>query len=330
MSGGFARLCQQPWLERPQQLQQPKHSRPKQHGLSLAELLAALAISSVAILAALELHSSALQTSVTVDRLEQLADKTRLLQRILHAEIALAGAAPCGGRTPVSDWSGGTMQRVDATLPAGGGLRMEGETLQIARFSPDPLDADGHYVAWTHDEHGLFLHLDVLPGSAVAPVLGERLLIGDCQRLHRVRVSVGGGGRIAVDAGGESQLTALAAQLPATGSIWREAVLRGDAVSDDPRRRQTRLRHAAMIGVDGVPTLRIDNDPTLRGVTELEWWFAACSAPLHFRPASVVEQWDEVCAVQARARLEVGEVGVGGGALSESLVVTVPLLGRLL
>ncbi len=296
-------------------------------GATLAELLAALAVGAVVVAAAVELHTAALHSAVTVERAERLAASAQLLAQILRSEIAPAGGAPCGAATPVLDWRSGATGRAAAGLPDAAGLGFDAGAgrLRLARFEPR-LEAAGYrYTDWEVDEAGR-VTLELAEAAETLPAAGRSLLVGDCAGLHAVTAAAG-------SAGAWLRLRAPAAAgvdpeelLPPTGAVWRRAAL---ADPDDPRLERTTIGHsAAAAGVDEVGTLDIDGQPAVRGVAELRLGFAECGAEGRFIAPAAVTDWGEVCAVRAAVRLE-GGARPGEGRLSWPLTVTVPLRGRL-
>ncbi|WP_096408955.1 PilW family protein [Halorhodospira halochloris] len=298
----------------------------RQRGTSIAELLVALAIGSVVSLAAVQLHSNSIRAAVTIDQFELLADKARILQRILHSEIAGAGMAPCGATTPVHDWTGGEQERAACSLPANGGLEMNNGTLSVSRFEPSPEYADLSYQQIISGELGVALQLSGSPSTL--PEINEYLLIGDCTLLHRVR-SNGGSGSFLSISGQDLDPT----QLPESGWIWRVSAISGipGTTSEviDPRLHQTAIgRRVSPGGADGVAVLTIDDDPALRGLTELYFSFSSCENPSQFMHANDINDWQSVCAVRASTILSASGPSTAD-QLDWPLTITIPVQGRL-
>lgn len=320
-------------------------SSHKQRGATLIELLSSLALGAIVVSAVVQLHGSSLQAATTVDRLERLGDKAQLLQRILHSEISRAAIAPCGATTPVIEGDSGSRRSAEQYLPANGGLQFSDGALHTASFSADPIRADWRYSSITSTPSGITLRLDT-PASDI-PEYGESLLIGDCRQLFKVSFSGGGssvfiihataylsgdagGTPLAATSGTGQPSPATAEQIPPSGWIWRQAAISSTApASGDPRLSQTTIRHNPTGGVDGVPTVEIDGDPVLRGVTRLAFGFATCERPTEILTAPEVSSWHKICVVQAAALLETLDPSPRGGTLGWPLTVTVVLRARM-
>ena len=293
----------------------------RQEGTSIAELLAALTIGSIISLAAVELHGHSVDAALTIDRLELLTDKARIIQRLLHSEITGAGMAPCGATTQVHDWTGGNQHSAAASLPASGGLQMVDGKLMISRFEPDPQYADLRYENIISTGLGTALQLSDPPTNM--PKTDEKLLIGDCSLLHKVS-STGGSGSLLTISGTHLDPSTM----PKSGWIWRISSLDGaNSTTSDSRLSITTIsqNHSAS---GGSLTLTIDGDPVLDGITKFELGFATCDKPAQFSEAFAISNWQSVCAVRASTTIAAGNPS-SSSPLTWPLTVTVPIRGRL-
>ncbi|MFP4146456.1 MAG: prepilin-type N-terminal cleavage/methylation domain-containing protein [Halorhodospira sp.] len=320
-------------------------------GATLIELLAALAVGAVVVLAAAQLYATATRMATTAETAGRLADKTQLLHRLLREEIAPAGDAPCGAQTPVYGPHEAEPARVIGSLLEPRGLLMAGETLSIAWRRPDPAAAAAHYQRRdrsqeeTEDDETIALRLS----ESVEVAFREppkRILAGDCRRLFELEV---------LSASAEWLLVAAPAvpqALPEHGAVWVPwwgGVDRtgdaGGARPQDGLQEVRQLRFSGEGGADGVPTLnyaasrRGVPQPVVRGVATPELGFAECPGvsdpqrrgqhPRRFRSASAVTDWDAVCAVRFAAEVRAGGEHDPEGGSTRPVTVTIPIRGRM-
>jgi len=308
------------------------------YGVTLIELLVALAVAAVALLAAVQILGSALRASATVEDLGRAADKGAVLRQILDGEVALAGEVPCGGRTPLYRGEGAAGEVIGARLDPPG-LRADGGELTWVRGEEAPRSVATGYDAIEVAAPEAQIELDE-PAEEAFGSLPAKVLVGNAEGLFLLEAEAQDGAKdLTLDGLGEDH------DLPERGVAWVPWWPEEESAEDDDASpvQVRRLRWSDGGGVDGVPTLNLGRgegapQPILRGVEALEMGFAECpgaddpaQVPDHpgpFQRAEEVEEWLRVCAVRFTARIRTG--GQRGGAGTEQVqTVTVPIHGRL-
>mgnify|MGYP000146682387 CR=1 FL=1 len=316
-------------------------------GVTLVELLVALVVGALVVLAAVQLYATAARTATTVTEIGRLADRALLLQRLLHDEVGSAGRAPCGARTPLYGPDRATANRVVGALLEPAGVRVNGGTLQVARHPADPAQAAARYRrpgSGDPEAGGLTLRLS-RPARDAFGGRPDEVLAGDCRGLYRLPVRSAHGDELSVAAPSDPDA------LPSRGVVWApwwraagaEAGAGGGAASGSVAVR--RFRATGPEGADGVPTLNRATSlagppqPVIRGVAALAMGFAECPGttdpraadryPERFRRAEAVADWDAVCAVRFAAEVRAGGAREGVAVVARPVTVTVPIRGRL-
>ncbi len=311
-------------------------------GVTLVELLVALAVGALVVLAAVQLYATAARTAATVAEVGRLADRSLLLERLLRDEVGSAGRAPCGARTPLYGSEDATATRVVGALLEPDGVRVNGDTLQVARHPADPARAAARYQRLSVDPEAgaLTLGLSRPARDALGGAPGE-VLVGDCRGLYRLPVREARGDALTVAAPPDPEA------LPGQGVVWAPwwGAARPPEGAAGAAVAVRRLRAAGPGGADGVPTLNRATSlagppqPVIRGVAGLAMGFAECPGttdpqvaaryPGRFRRAAAVADWDAVCAVRFAAEVRAGGAREGAAGVVRPVTVTVAIRGRL-
>ncbi|ABM62588.1 hypothetical protein Hhal_1824 [Halorhodospira halophila SL1] len=307
-------------------------------GVTLVELLVALGVASVALLAAVQLLGSALRASATVEDLGRVADKGALLRQMLDREVSRAGEVPCGGTTPLYRGEGPADEVIAKRLDPPG-LRAEEGGLTWSRYPAESQGVVTGYEALEVAAPEADIELDAPVTEAFGGLPGA-VLVGGGRGLFLLEVEeVRGTKGLRLHGVGEGH------ELPERGVAWVPWwQVEESAEDDDARSVQVhRLRPTDDGGQDRVPTLNLGRgeqspQPILRGVEALEMGFAECPGaddpaegpgyPERFRSAKEVDDWLRVCAVRFTARIRAG--GERGATKADQIqTVTVPIHGRL-
>ena len=311
-------------------------------GVTLVELLIALAVTGGVLLAAAQLQSAVVRQAVTGDELRRVADRAVVLQRLLQDELGRAGQVPCGAGAPYRE-AGASGATALGALLSPPGLDRDGEALTVVRHDEVPAEAGGLYRELRPDGDELVLVWAEAPRWALDPP--ERVVAGDGCGLYGLEVLAGNRQRLRVRAPRSSEERAeRGCALPEVGIAaalgWRD-----DETEESEALTVRRLRQEGGASGEGAASLDVARsardipEPVVRGVSGWALAFAECAGasdpeqetapPGAFTAAQAVARWAEVCAVRISARVTAGDTRGDGPAVSWPVTWTVPLPGRL-
>ncbi len=311
-------------------------------GVTLAELLVALGVGALVIMAAAQLQGAALRLAITAEDVGRIADQAPLLERYLRREIARAGSVPCGFRTPRIPGDGEEAATVLGASLEPAGLSMEEGALRVARLAPQPSAAEAHYAALSPVASRVTLELES-PPAWPAPGTPDSVLVGGGCGLYALPVLRQLGTELTVRAPRDAEVRQeRGCALPPRGSVWAPVHSSESGNASSPVRVR-RLRHEQG-GADEPAVLALARseadtlEPLVRGVEAMALGFAECvgaaephvatALPDGFVDAEAVADWDAVCAVRVALTLGSGSEQ-RDQQLRWPLTVTIPIHGRL-